>query len=543
MWPRFRKLNIIDKFGQAVVAIDPQPRLEGHPPLYPCISDFYEPQAVQVGDEKVANTVIQNNGGACEFIQLPPQINQNARLNAEFITTTALPPTPAPPAPPASTGKPKAKETQTPPYWRPTTEWESPIWGWIVTNYADYGIQLFLKDGTFYGEVRIGGPNGALESPKWSPFEPPKPSPTTTSNDLARLDALIQRLRQPDYLKGFWSMLTMALDNLPPAPSSYAQFLGSVVGKPLALVTTGWSLELDSPPLTNQSTRSKISTPERQLIDPSNPDDGYILHVKLGDKEREYDGLVGYFDGYPQPDPESGEELAYDFVKTYFVSKTNEFKNLIPIAKDNYPTFKPYFVPPFPEDDPPNYSGLVSPRSYADQHNSQLGLHVFGAIVDPFTAIHAYSSFLPATALALKPWTWQDALNNMVAFLHAGPLTLIDDVKGYDPSRKLTADIAKERPPVNVGLPALAAGDWNWLQPYVDPTPPPSTPSPAQDQGEQEDGEPGPVYNAYGIEKKGNLLSPGFQNAPYTAVEGFLQLRRPIMAEDPKTDDDGDNME
>ncbi|KAK3944842.1 hypothetical protein QBC46DRAFT_350202 [Diplogelasinospora grovesii] len=520
---RFRKLNVIDKFGQAIVAIDPQPRRDQcHPPLFPAISDFYEPQAVLVDGHKVANTVVQNNGDACEFIQLPPQINQNARLNAEFVTAAA-----------AADGKPKSgggQDDDGRPYWRPTTEWESPIWGWIVTNYADYGIQLFTKEGIFYGEVRIGGPNGALASPSWSPFNPPGPS-ATSPQDLARLDALIKRFReQPDYLKGFWTMLTKALDSLPPAPSAYAQFLSSIVGKPLALVNTGWSVELDSPPLTNQSTRAKVATPEKQLIDPDKPDDGYIFQVKLGDKEREYDGLVGYFDGFAGP--KNGEELDYDHIKTYFHPTPNPFANLIPIGRDNYPKFKPYHVSPFPEDDPPDYQRRVDPAAYADRRNAELGRHVFGAVVDPFTAVHAYSSFLPAQTLALRPWTWQAALANLVAFLHAGPLTLLDGGvvggEGYDPSAELTADNARERPRRNVvGLPLAAAGDWNWLQPYVDPTTPGSS-------SEGDPPVPPPVYNAYGIEKKGNPLSPGFQDGPYTAVEGFLLLRRPIMTEDPK---------
>ncbi|KAK4152310.1 hypothetical protein C8A00DRAFT_35005 [Chaetomidium leptoderma] len=529
---RFRKLNIIDKFGQAVVAIDPQPRKEGHPPLYPSISDFYEPQPVLVDGREVANTVVQNNGGACEFIQLPPQINQNARLNAEFVTTAAAA---ASPTERPFKGKGAATKTTGPtttPYWRPTTEWENPIWGWIVANYADYGIQLFLKDGTFYGEVRIGGPNGALDSPKWSPFEPPAAT-GTVSRDLARLDALIKRLKQPDYLKGFWYMLTTALDSLPPAPNSYAQFLGSVVGKPLALVNTAWSLELDSPPLTNQSTKPKGSKPERALIGPDDDDDksSYTFHVKLGDKERGYDGLIGYFDGFPEPDSTSDEELDYDHIKTYFYPKKKNpsFANLVPINKSNYPALKPYYAAPFPEN-------TVSPlataaAAYTDARNAELSKHVYGAVVDPFTAVHAYSSFLPARELALRPWTWQGALDNMVAFLHAGPFTLVDsDVREYDSDQRLTTDNAKQRPPFNVGLPALVGGDWNWLQPYVDPHPPAVG---ATETGGGDGDAPVPVYNAYGIEQKGNLLSPGFQAAPYSTVEGFLMLRRPIMTEDP----------
>jgi hypothetical protein len=109
--------------------------------LYPCISDFYEPQVVD--DTQFANTVIQDNKGQCEFIQLPPQINQDTRLNAHFVKRTA-----DDDPPPVVSG------TLAP--WRPMTEWENPIWGWVVANHAESGIQLFLADGTFYREVRLG---------------------------------------------------------------------------------------------------------------------------------------------------------------------------------------------------------------------------------------------------------------------------------------------------------------------------------------------------------------------------------------------------
>lgn len=488
-------MNVIDKFGQAVVAIDPQPRVTGPPPIYPCISDFYEPQHLLQPDETcVPNTVLEPNRENCEFIQLPPQINQNARLNADFVMTND-------------------SKSESDPYWRPATEWENPIWGWIVTNYADYGIQLFLANGTFYGEIRIGGVDGTLDSPKWSPFAPPENyDPQQTS----RLNALIERLQDATYIKGFWTMLTAAIDSLPPAPSAYAQFLGSVVGKPFALANMGWSLELDGPPLINQSLNANKADPDLLLIDPEEKR-SYSFQVKLGDKEREYDGLIGYFEGLAKPN-EKGEELQYDYVNTYFsiVDKDSkpEFDNLHPILAENYPKFRPYYCPPFSEEAP--YTREVSAKAYAARRNEKL--QVFGAIFDPFTAIHAYSSFLPAQELALRPWTWQDAMRNMVAFLHAGPLTLVQDVAGFAKGDILTIDKAKQRPAKSVGLPALQSGEWNWLQPYVDP-----------DDADADL----PLYNAFDIDKKGNQLSPGFEKTPYTAIEGFLQLRRPMMSEKP----------
>ena len=84
-------------------------------------------------------------------------------------------------------------------------------------------------------------------------------------------------------------MALSALDCLPPAPDSYAGFLASVVGKPLALVNMGWSLELAGPPLHNQSSSKTKDDGCNLLRD-------YVFPIRLGDKDRHHDGLVGYFD-------------------------------------------------------------------------------------------------------------------------------------------------------------------------------------------------------------------------------------------------------
>ena len=503
---RFRRLNIIDKFGQALVAIDPQPRRSGRPPLFPCISDFFEPQLVKIKNGKkdadgqeledvYANTVIQDKPGQCEFIQLPPQINQDVRLNAAFVKRTAT----------------QDKDSA---YWRPASEWDNPIWGWVVTNYADYGIQFFLPDGTFYCEVRVGGPAGTLSEPKWLPFKPPQGDEAATRTpERIQFDALIDRVRDDStYLLSFYTMIVNALDSLPPPPNSYAEYLTAIVGKPLALVNMGWSLELDRQPLHNEATTTTVPDPAILLPD-------YHLQVKLGDQEREYDGLVGYFDPSTASDPPIGEEFNLDTLHSYFAPAPDATPAppVELITSKDYPVFTPFW------EDPVNHSSEANDETtpldaaaFEDRRNRQL--KVCSAIMDPFTPVHAYSSFLPARSLQLPPWTWQDAMNRMTAFFHAGPLTVTADVAAYQPSRQLTTDNVQDVPPSAVSLPALGSGEWNWLQPYVD---------------EHGGADSGPVFNSYGIDQKANLQMPGFERGPYTAIEGFLQLRRPIMQEAP----------
>src|SRR5205814_1442406 len=58
--------------------------------------------------------------------------------------------------------------------WKTTNDWEQPVWAWVVVNYADYGLQFFTADGTFYVEMSLGGPTGSIAGPRWLPFDPPK---------------------------------------------------------------------------------------------------------------------------------------------------------------------------------------------------------------------------------------------------------------------------------------------------------------------------------------------------------------------------------
>jgi hypothetical protein len=112
------KFNIIDKFGQAVCAIDPKPvpAIPVWPPpsVYPCISDYFAPGAlvnptkppdflpnvvfrdptpierdltVAVPGSMEPDVPLTTSGkeSLSRFFQLSPSINQDARINATFV--------------------------------------------------------------------------------------------------------------------------------------------------------------------------------------------------------------------------------------------------------------------------------------------------------------------------------------------------------------------------------------------------------------------------------------------------------------------------
>ncbi|KAK2007340.1 hypothetical protein LZ32DRAFT_593960 [Colletotrichum eremochloae] len=553
---RITKLNIIDKFGQAIHAIDPKPATEElTPKLYPCISDWYAPQA-QDKRPKYPNVVSklkeEDDQDACEYVQVPPQINQPARLNAVF----AVP----------SNTSPSTQNARTKPFWRAAYDWDQPIWGWVVVNYANFGVQFFLPSGAFYREVRCAGPTGALKSPEWLPFAKPDPPKDRGGDEdggaaAKQLARLVQTLAcSPAYLRNFIATVNAATTTQAPAPSAYAEFRSALVGRPLALTHAGWSLELAGPAMQSQLAGD---TPSKKALYPSPPvksaaadandaPEYYSFPLKLGDKERGFDGLVGYFLPLDRAKPgtglKEGDALDLATFYTHFSPASHlnagaELAKLTPptataentqdpcpgmpnpkvvdIVPSNYPVLRPYYIDP----DIQSASGL-SPTGYDDATNAELS--VVGALVDPFLPVHAYTGILPVGELRLPAWTWQVALDRLSAFFHTGPVLVAKDVPDFDPAKELKQG---QLPPkvvkdhlddkdkrTGVALPGGALGHWSWLQPY----------------GHQEGGVPKP--NAAG-EDDGEATekfmplpvelvddSARLEKGPYTALEGYLQM-------------------
>jgi hypothetical protein len=510
----FTKLNIVDKFGQAICLPDQNRRLRNWKPsmplaskVYPCLSDYLSPD---LWDPNTLNTVfpLDSDEGLsttphqyplCPYIQVTPAINQPTRINAAFLKQDL-------------TGKDEKGQSQ---YsaWREVLDFEQPVWGWMVINYADGGIQFFLADGRFYGELRKGGVNLVSDSKKWLPYDPGTLK-NTDQVQIHQLDGLMTRLNDPDFLQSFFNMINGSIANMPFPPSDYSGFANAVVGKPLALVNVGWSLELSTPALTPQNTYPLASTPEtwtQRTTKAQSELSGYTFPLKIGDRDRTYDGVVGYFnssnDGKPNPTTD------WKTLYTYFTSSDHAANPDVKVisGEDQFLPSNPYYT------DPQN---LASTSTLTSEKAKQY--HVTTLIMDPYTPIHAYSPILPTRSLTLPPWAVQQAFQKMHAFFHMGPILTPIDV----PPTKSDA----ESNSAQIKLPiAGKKGTWQWLQPYETSagtdgggsgggsaggggTPTPTLAPPTQD----------PEYASLQVIQ--DTGTENFRKGPYTFLEGYLEL-------------------
>lgn len=281
--------------------------------------------------------------------------------------------------------------------------------------------------------------------------------------------------------------MNSAISNTSHAPASYASSFQGLIGRPFTLVNMGWSLELAEPELTNQAT-SKVPTPEKSILGTN----GYEFKLKLGDHEKKYDGLAGYFLASAEG---AKEDLDLTTLFTFFPSSAVKDPGAIttaPITPSTYPVIKPYYASAMKEDE-------------SDAQHSR-ALAVFGAIIDPFSAVHATTGILPTAAIKLHPWVVEDAMRNLEASFRLGPLIVTSDLP--PPATTMTATMtATMIGSTNVKLPAITSADrWMWLQPYLA-------------------GKEDTSFVEAGIVKGGNEVVPGWEKAPYTALEGYLRAK------------------
>ncbi|EEU47014.1 uncharacterized protein NECHADRAFT_78007 [Fusarium vanettenii 77-13-4] len=424
---RFTKFAIVDKFGQVVSGIRLGPNGDGA--MYPCISPSLAcgtiPAVQKKESEYWPNTVVEaeREHGRCQFFQIPPRINQPAGLNAHFLE-------------PLSDAQFRSSGT---PVRNIASEWDNPIWAWVLPNFHNHSVQVYGPSGDFVIEMIIiteketvtasDGPSDEIKHPAAS----------------GRLRVLVDAIRDYKLCSSLFDMLTGASDSVLATGTSFDSALPAALGRPFCIADVGVSIELSSPPLEDASLLSSAS-PELML-------GNYEFPVALGNHTAAFDGLVGTF-------PTSGD---IDKIASAYTHDSGQLTGSSPsIVKKRRPMsehpqplrLKPYFLP-----------GTLGGDLDAE-HRKRLS--VVSTIIDPKTPMHIYSgSLFPVASLPLPRWPVDEALRKLRAFFAVGPI-LVPAKPEHNEARIMVLDPNGENLGPTIQMP-LGGGEganaWQWLQP------------------------------------------------------------------------------
>ena len=560
---RFTKFNIVDKFGQVVSPLQCPKQSRGPPSkLYPCIGRSLACQPNVTEGPGFANSVELDTEGRSQYFQLGHRINQDARLNFQFVVNSADWQSHHPSTQWFRGDADGGKNAPLRHMWRPTTEYEDPVWGWLVIDFRDRGIQVYNASGESMGEALLPGTLGGTVV--WQAYYAEGDLGTTEEFDEgSQLRELMKLMDDPKYLFGLWSVLADACQNMHPDPvtSGGDGRLLNLVGRPIALVNMALSLELATPAMQTQSYSDlrKRGVGGRDEIGLEE----YQFEVLLGDKANLNDGLVGYC--VPQKAPAT----------TATISEADLAKAKRPDLSCLYTDFgypsRNDLGAGYAGDGPPKHSAFASPSSrrlFLRGHNAPASAHtdpasysravcnhkdafVISCLIDPGQPVRAVTGILPTTSVELPRWIISRTLARLRLLFRGGPMLIRGDLAGEDdwdrplnetdrlapgimPLSDITPTTAqaaalRPSPPVvgpvaPVGLPGTmktdaggiksGEGGWGWLQPILD----------------DRTVDDVPVFVPY------NLVSSGGTNAaaaaaeyplqmgPHTCLEGFYKL-------------------
>ncbi|KAK6505089.1 hypothetical protein TWF481_007011 [Arthrobotrys musiformis] len=481
---RFKKLNLIDKFGRGVEIV-------GKDGLSPCISSAFKPSARKVGGNDVPN-VVEPTGDNCQFFQVPPSINQPARLFNSYL-------------------KPSAATSQT--SWIPCTEWDDPVCGYIMYNSVDLSIQVFNPAGELYTEILTTEGTFDTRTAQWNPppisqkLEGLAPVPEPDQWKVVILNNFIECLKNPEYAIRIIQVLGDAASCSGPPAESYSSVINAAFGRPFALAVAGWSIELSHEELKPQTTAKNVAGQTHSSLS----DYEFPLHIGL--KEHSNDGLAAYF-------PVSEEnKMKPDFrnIYTFWPSgidavDRNEYFKCNGIHVSSLPTLQAHHVEPF---------NNLDVRSAEDMVNERFGhISPFALLVDLFHPVKAQTGVLPPSNLSLPDWPVQQALKTIRIFYRAGPFLFREDpLKGMINQPESIADGDRENadpgpepvvPPLYI--PTVPYGQWEWLQPYL--------------SGDD-------IETKYWSQpvSKSDISRPVLEDpkSPYTMVDGVMRSTEPLL--------------
>ncbi|KAF2147998.1 hypothetical protein K461DRAFT_302364 [Myriangium duriaei CBS 260.36] len=412
---RFIKLLVVDKFGQIVSGVRPGEPGDQDSGVYPCISPSFQCGVIPGRSaDYLPNTAVKADEDAniCQFFQIPPRINQAARLNAHFVL-------------------PRMADADLPVVAGP---WDNPIWGWVLVNYQNHSIQMFNPDGSFTAEI-------VIQDMKHKTKVVATPG-VTMQTAQGRLSELLTQLNNYEFASNMFGMLASAVDHMATTTGDFDSMIPSVLGRPFCFADIGMSIELAAPPLADASLLTappQIRRDDTGLLQ-------YEFPVVLGNHSASFDGLIGTFAG-------SGIDTT---LLTGYTLKKGMGTGLSAGLKDDWAPapipLTPYFI----------QGDSVDDLTAAHAAN----LVCTSAVLDPRSAVHIYSgSLFPVVDLVLPGWTVELAMRSMHTFFRTGPLLVPQKPAKPTVGIQDTPTTATTSVQLPLGIPGTT---WQWLQPSVD---------------------------------------------------------------------------
>ena len=400
-------LRVVDSMGQGIDVTyanhNPQPQKAGSLPelgLFPLAAPGVRTAMQQ--DPPPAPPL--RNTTAARMLVLPPRLAQQAQVSWRLLT---------------------ADGTDTDIALRSAA---SPVCGWLVPNHLDRSLSVYAADGSALGE--LAGPAATwFPNPVGGPADPG----SIPNQYLAQmLQALSQRSDAPDALSDLLLTIDESLWTIQAGTPRDDEDLAVLVGRPLAVVRADLSLGLRGVTLTRQDWWSTFAvrhaSPPQPATAPAalGADDGGLgtltWPVRLGDQGLRDDGLIGLFIDAPgDPDATWSTFRAV----TRHANMTSGF--IKQIGRDI--------------DDP--LLRFLDDRAEPDPAKTNERIRMT-MLLDPRTAVHAFTGLLPVTTLQVPDQFTAPALRAMSYLFRAGPiLTPPDELR--------------------IPRPAGRRGRWSWF--------------------------------------------------------------------------------
>ncbi|MCY9593036.1 hypothetical protein PC41400_10495 [Paenibacillus chitinolyticus] len=291
----------------------------------------------------------------------------------------------------------------------------NPVAGWLIANHLDGSVAIYGANGDAIGAVsqKIGAHGAPILSLAFAP-DGGYQSLAELTEASPQLAAMLQGLlaQSAAAFEDFLEAIDNTLWTVDPASVGLDESLGILSGKPLALVRAGMQLSLADQPLGDTSWAATFYPPVPDFV-------VQPFEVRLGDSALREDGLVGYF-------------LNGSFDSFYCVQPPAEADGyLIAIGQGQY-----------------------IPLRFDGKTSADLLM-----LVDPMSAVHAFTGILPAQPVKLDRRFFDTALDRLSVRLPVGPM-----LTAVGPNPQPISAPSMPASAVKIPVPVERGSSWTWME-------------------------------------------------------------------------------